>query len=339
MIEKLLSDRRLPELKSREEMLEILAREEYGVTPAAPKNVSSRTVGRDENPVAGKAVCERIEVTFEADFGTFTFPFDLTLPKADHPVPAFVYIDFSAEQPNKYFPQEEIVDGGFAAARLFYKDVVNDNYHGDFSDGLGLVYYQGRERKGDEWGKIGMWAYAASRVLDVLLTRPEIDPARVAVVGHSRLGKTALWCGAQDQRFSCVISNDSGCGGAAIFRNKIGEHVSDMEKNGLWDWFCQNYRSYANREEEMPFDQHFLLACVSPRRLVVASAALDDWADPDSEYLSCWAASPKWGKGIEAPDRLPKAGDDFLTGENAYHLRPGTHFLSRYDWQRYMKLV
>jgi hypothetical protein len=185
-----------------------------------------------------------------------------------------------------------------------------------------------------------MWAFAASRVLDYLLTRAEIDGARVAVSGWSRLGKTALWCGAQDERFSMAISTESGCGGAALHRGKAGESPRDIVGRFGY-WFCPNYAVHAENAAEAPFDQHFLLACVAPRALFVGSARMDEWADPVSEFLGAAAASAAYtlldAKGLVAPDGFPRPGRELLEGSIGYLLREGSHGMSRQDWLSHMR--
>lgn len=312
----------------RRELLNLLQREEYGFTPPAPKEVRGEILS-EEVSFAGKATLSSIRLTFDTPGGAFSFPITLILPRANAPCPAFVALNFRPNVPDAYLPAEEIVDHGFAVAVLYYNDVTQDS---DAGDGLAKMYP--RDAK-TGWGCIGMWAFAASRVLDYLLTRPEIDPSRVCVTGHSRLGKTALWCGAQDERFSMVISNDSGCSGAAISRGKVGESIEVISRVFPY-WFCGNYRRWANREFEAPFDQHMLLSLVAPRKLYVCSAIEDTWADPESEFLSCLAASEAWKflrvSGLVTPDAFPVSDQPLMDGGVCYHVRDGEHFFSRTDW-------
>lgn len=228
---------------------------------------------------------------------------------------------------------EEVIDNGFAIAHINYQDIVPDKAD-DFQNGLGTFC---KRNPFDGWGKLGMWAYGASRVTNFLLTRMDIDENRIAVMGHSRLGKTALWCGALDQRFSLIVSIESGGGGAALFRGKTGEHLVHLKGEVSRIWFCGNLFAYVDREEELPFDQHFLLAMAAPRHLYVASATEDDWADPHAELLGCVAASEAYrvyGKsGFICPDEV-QPGVGYHEGCIGYHVRKGTHFLSREDWQQ-----
>ncbi len=318
----------------RRELIDILSREEYGYTPAAPDRVEGQVLP-DANPraFAGKASQQRIELTFDTPGGPFSFPFTLLTPNGMKKAPVFVQIAFRPEVPDRCMPAEEIIDRGYALASFCYNDVTSDS--AEF-DKLAALYPRDADTG---WGKIGMWAFAASRVLDYLETRDDIDAARACVTGHSRLGKTALWCGAQDERFAMVVSNDSGCSGAAISRGKAGETIERIATVFPY-WFCGNYQKWKGRDAEAPFDQHMLLALTAPRRLYVCSAKDDEWADPQSEFLSCAAASAAWTllrvPGLISPDALPGLDAPLMEGGICYHVRAGEHFHSRTDWVWHM---
>ena len=335
----------------RQELLHALSTHSYGFTPPAPRRVwgeiesdssSSRVYG-------GKIRLQKIRICFETDHGVCTFPVFLFIPTRVERPPVFLHIAFRfymppGEAPIAYVPVEEIIDSGYALASVCYLDMVNDKYFGDYTDGIAAHFGTTIERQPDEWGKIGMWAYGASRFLDYLLTREDLDASHTAVVGHSRLGKTALWCGAQDERFFLTISNNSGYGGAATSRRGKGERVRDFLRAGSWDWFCENFKLYTDeKEDEKPYDQSFLLALVAPRYLYVGSAKEDRGADPHSEFLTALRASDAWelhGKpGLITPDRLPEPGELLHDGCIGYHVRTGDHFFSREDWQNYIRFM
>lgn len=330
----------MPDRMTKAEIIELLLKEEYGFLPPAPESVGAKTLSCEQDFCAGKASLSRLVLCCDAPFGHFEFPVFFICPRKKDPVPCFVHINFTDRIPDAYLPAEEIVDNGCAVLYFCYSSVTSDD--GNFQDGLSALVYPKGRTAGDQCGKIGLWAWAISRVMDYAMTRPEIDHSRISVVGHSRLGKTALLAGALDERFYCAFSNDSGCSGAALSRDTKGERVGDIYRNFPY-WFCENYGKYAGREQELPFDQHFLLAANAPHRVYVSSALEDQWADPEREYLSCVAADGYFRAqgltGFVHPDRRPEPGDFFGEGRIGYHLRPGTHYLSRRDWQYFIRYL
>jgi len=341
MIKQLLQERDLPSLLEREEMLTILQREEYGFLPPKPESIHFEIT---ENIVtrfcAGKAKLNKVHITVELAGKPFTFPMYASIPTAAGKHPFFVCINFRDCIPDLYIPVEEIIDSGYALLSFCYQDVTSDS--GDFTDGLAGILYENGERKAEDAGKIAMWAWAAQRVLDYAETLDCLDMERCVVCGHSRLGKTALLAAATDTRFRYAYSNDSGCGGAALFREKIGENIECICRRFPY-WFCENFKSYAGREYSLPFDQHYLLASIAPRGLYVASAKEDTWADPDSEMLCCAAASAAYEAygqlGFVGENRLPVVGDTFHKGDIGYHMRAGEHYFSREDWAKVIQYL
>jgi len=341
MLKSLLNERNIPQFKSKEEMLDIIQREEYGYIPKKPDDVTySINDNYIHNFCAGKALGRRVEATYKIDGREFTFPFYVSIPKKEGKHPFFVSINFRDNVPDRFLPVEEIIDNCFAVISFCYQDVTKDN--DDFTDGLaGLLYKDGKRGESDA-GKIAMWAWAAQRVMDYAQTLDSLDLENAVVCGHSRLGKTALLAGATDERFKFAFSNDSGCCGAAITRGKGGENIDKICERFPF-WFCENLKKYRNKEEEMPFDQHYLAACVAPRCVYVASAKDDLWADPVSEFLNCVAISEVYEKqglkGLVSPDRLPQTGEVFHEGNVGYHMREGLHYFGREDWNKAMDFV
>jgi hypothetical protein len=234
---------------------------------------------------------------------------------------------------------ETVVARGYATATVYYGDLSEDRSEGLTKDVGALFNTRGTEaRRPDEWGAIGIWAWGLSRALDVLQEDPEIDGSRVAVHGHSRLGKAALWAGAQDERFAMVISNNSGCGGAALSMREYGETIEAINTSFPF-WFAKAFRAYNGREPALPVDQHELLALIAPRPLHVASAEEDRWADPRGEFLAVKNAEPVYRlfgrKGLGVDD-WPPVDQPVLGDALAYHCRTGTHGITPYDWAQYL---
>lgn len=331
----------------REEIAQILQHEYCGFEPPLRAQTEGTVMYEDNRcAFAGKAVYQKVDVCCRLANGGFTFPCQITRPKGAmdgvgdiEKFPVFVYISFSPAMVDELLPLEEIIDNGFAVASFYYQDIAPDT-DDNFANGIATAY--GRNPF-DSWGKVRMWAWAASRVTDYLQTLDWVDKERIAVVGHSRLGKTALVAGAFDERFSLTVSNDSGGAGAAIFRGKTGEMVKNFRGGTSGHWFAGNFRNYVRRENEMPFDMHYLLSMVAPRNLYVCSAKEDAHADPKSEFLSCVAASEvyetifKIDGLVTTKDTIPEEPVVFPEGNIGYHMRDGHHFLSRYDWQCFMK--
>lgn len=319
----------------RAEIREILQREIYGKMPPKPDFVRGEIIEKPKSrDCAGKAQIKKILLTVSVVGNEYSFPIWLVMPKNIARPRFVVFLNFRPNLPDEYLPCEELIDRGIGFAAVCYKDVTSDD--GDFSNGIADALAKCGYT---DTGKLAMWGYTASRILDYVLENEEIDTDHIAVAGHSRLGKTALVAACFDERFTCAYSNDSGCSGAAITRGKAGETVEFITKTFPF-WFCKKYREYSGRHDALPFDQHYLIASIAPRKVYVASAVEDEWADPESEYLSLCAASDFWslyGKGTFTPvERAPIVGD-VIQGESlGYHLRSGVHFLSREDWNKFI---
>ncbi len=234
---------------------------------------------------------------------------------------------------------EEVIARGYALATYYYGDVEPDHVEG-WKDGLRAALSKdgaNTQWKGDEWGAIGAWAWGLSRALDYLESDKAVDAKRVAVIGHSRLGKTSLWAGASDERFALIISNNSGEGGASISRRDYGETIAVLNKN-FPHWFCGNYKQYTDNAAALPVDMHMLVALGAPRPVYIASAEDDKWADPNGEFLAAKHAEPvyslfgKKGTGVAAHPRVNQPVGDTL----GYHVRTGKHDVTLYDWQRFL---
>lgn len=216
-----------------------------------------------------------------------------------------------------------LLDNDFAVALFHYTDAEGDKAKDNFKSSMLHRHFY---RKGqdyplpNEWGAVACWAWTASRALDAMeeLAADVVKSDEVSVMGHSRLGKTALWAGATDKRFCAVVAVNSGCCGAALSRRCFGETLECVNEFS-YHWFCGNFRQFSHRENYLPFDQHELVALIAPRKIIAISGTEDLWADPKGEELGCLMARPVYGLyGME----------ENLT----YWLRKGPHAVLEEDW-------
>jgi hypothetical protein len=341
----------------RPEILQLFCTQVYG--RRLPSSQGLRFDVTEDTPaeLKAKATRKRIRVDFSGRQETWPgVRLTLVLPvNVKHPVPAFVgmhLFDSKSDEPlpgrplevatGESLPGSRLLDviltRGYAIGTLDASDFCPDDKD-HFRQGALEHFYPGRVGPpgAEEPGAISVWAWGLSRALDYLQTDPAIDAQRVAVIGHSRMGKTALWAGAQDERFALVISNNSGCGGAALSRRIFGETVASIN-HVFPHWFCGNFSKYNDRENELPVDQHELVALIAPRGVYIASAQEDLWADPRGEFLSAVGAEGVYhllGKpGLETAE-LPGLGKS-IGHSIGYHLRLGKHALTDYDWLRYL---
>lgn len=357
----------------RKEILEDFENYVYGKTPSKPVQVDFSVRDVNENALNGLAIKKEIVATFRTDKGERKMEVLLFVPKqAKGKIPVFVGLNFygnhtvhadpsisvttnwvrdseefsiknnqateaSRGVSAKRWPLENIIKRGYGVATVYSGDLDPD-YDDGFNNGIQPLFYKdGQSRpQADEWGTIGAWAWGLSRVMDYLEIDPLIDSDKVAVLGHSRLGKAALWAGAQDSRFAMVISNNSGCGGAALSRRRIGETI-EVINTAFPHWFCGNFHAYNGREDSLPVDQHMLLALIAPRPIYVASAEEDLWADPKGEFISLHHAGEVYRLfGEDGVAQMPLVDSPLVKGNMGYHIRTGKHDITAYDWEKYM---
>lgn len=320
-------------------LLTCIEQEEYGKLPDIPVTCTYEVTYHDENSFhAGRSTVQTVKVTCTSGEDTSEWSFQVALPKANQPVPVFIHIDFNPHYPVDTTPVEEICGRGYGYAMLRYDHVTSDD--GDFTDGVARLFYPDGVRGEHDGGKIAIWAWALQRVMDYLETDPRVDKTKVVPVGHSRLGKTAIWAAVKDKRFWGTVSNASGCSGASLARGNTGEQTWQIVERFDF-WFAPAYAKYNHHPELLPFDQHQVIALMAPRYVYVMSGSEDSWADPVSEHAACEAASPVWelyGRHGFEPVEESVIGKDFVSnaGDVGYQRRPGTHFFGRTGWLRLM---
>jgi hypothetical protein len=333
--------------KRRGELLDLFREHIYGRAPIGrPDSLKFELLDTAPDAMDGKATRKQVKISFRGPGGEGAIKLVLFTPNnAPKPAPCFLLIcnrsitniDPTRTLKSDFWPAEAMIARGYAAAAFYNGDVAADKRN-SFETGVHAIFTPPDTRQPNSWGTIAAWAWGASRCLDYLVTDSAVDAKRVAVVGHSRGGKTALWASAEDDRFAMAVSNESGSTGAAIARNKEGEQIADINR-GFPYWFNENYKKFNGRENDLPVDQHQLLALTAPRLLYVASAIEDKWSAPTNEFLAAVHASPVYqllgGKGIEAME-FPKLDAPVQIGRVAYHVRSGKHNLTAYDWKCFM---
>lgn len=343
----------------RQEIIKLFEDNEYGIMPDATIKSSYRIVEESDNALGGKAIRRQVEITFSNNGQTRQMLVLLYMPKDVKKCPVFVSPNFQGNATTTADPYviesqfstneranqtsrwsyDHIINSGYAVATFHYFDVYPDKDNDVIESIYPLFGINSNDDLQENSGKaIAAWAWGCSRVQDYLLTLDNIDKERTIVMGHSRLGKAALWCGALDQRFAMVVSNDSGCSGAAISRRNYGETVQSINKSFPW-WFCNKYQSYNQDVSSLPMDQHELIALIAPRAIYVASAQEDQWADPRGEFLSLQEASKVYALyGLDTLQgySFPAVNEHLWKGNCGYHIRTGIHDVTDFDWESYI---
>lgn len=360
------------ETRRRAEVLALFEEHMYGRAPGRPGKLSFHVVEEAQGVLSGLANRRQVEVRFAGQADGPRMTVLIYRPaKARKAVPAFLTLNFRGNHtihedrairlPHSWvrgrtpgetennratekgrgaaqnrWAVETILKRGYALATIYYGDIDPD-YDDNWENGVHALY---PKPKPNEWGSVATWAWGLSRALDYLETDSTIDAKRVAVMGHSRLGKASLWAGASDSRFALVISNNSGCGGAALSRRTFGETIQRINTS-FPHWFNDHFQKYNGNENACPVDQHMLIALAAPRPVYIASAVEDRWADPRGEFLSGLHANPVYQlyhlPGMPVAQQPPV--DRPVMGTIGYHIRSGKHDVTEFDWKQYLKFA
>jgi hypothetical protein len=347
----------------------------YGHTPELPIRLRVETITTRKDALGGLASRTLVRLRFFEDPGAPQIDLMLYVPNgATAPVPVFLGLNFEGNAGVENDPTIPLPEGwmrpvsgpavvdnrateslrgiaaerwpialalkrGYGVATCYYGDLEPDHIEGwrDGIRGYALKLAGRTERAPNEWGALGAWGWGLSRALDYLETNPAVDARRVVVFGHSRLGKAALWAGAQDDRFALVIANNSGEGGASLARRNFGENISCSIAHASWR-YCDRFRDYVDRADDLPFDQHMLVGLIAPRPVYISSASEDFVADPKGEFLSAVHAEPVYRLfGLPGVNTLElPAPDRSIGGTIGYHVRTGGHDITAYDWEQFL---
>jgi dienelactone hydrolase len=347
----------------RPELEQLLENEIYGIVPSVHVKMTALVVEQDDNAIGGKAIRKQVKITFtRKDHKSVSVALLMYIPKGLKKFPTFLGYNFNGNETiypdpmilpsqewngnNKQsgkdslnWPVASIINAGCGVATMYYWELAPDKE--DFSLGIYPLFYQPNQVKplANEWGGLAAWAWGLSKALDYLVTDKQVDAKRIIVLGHSRLGKAAIWAGAKDQRFAGVISSGSGAMGVSISKNKKGETLSAVIKR-FPRWTSGNFKKYLNQDSNLPFDQHMVVALVAPRPMYISSASEDQWADPSHEYLSAYLSTevyalygyPKWQYQIPQIQQPIK-------GRISQHIRNGKHDILPYDWNLFLEFA
>lgn len=357
----------------REELLQTFRKEMYGTSPGRPKDMRFEVFDNDKNALGGKATRKQVTVHIRENGKEAKFDILIYIPnKAKHPVPAIIGINFIGNQAinsdpgiklteawvenSKMFPcaingkatdacrgvnasqwqVDSILDAGFSLATIYREEIASDRKEEYFKTGVHVLYPELQNRE-DNFSTVAAWAWALSRGMDYLETDKEINAKKVAVFGFSRLGKAALWAGANDTRFAMVISNESGAGGAKLFHRGIGENIRRL--NTVFPhWYAKSFRKYMDKDTLLPFDQHLIIDLVAPRPIYIASAEGDKNSDPEGEFASAIEADKvyRFLKTDGLPVKKIPALNKSVMGQVGYHIRTGGHDVTSFDWHQFL---
>ncbi|MGA3028500.1 MAG: acetylxylan esterase [Bryobacteraceae bacterium] len=358
--------------RRRTEIVRLFESNVYGRSPRAPAGLGYDVFDLDEHALGGRAIRKQVTIWFSSRKDGPKEDLLVYLPAgATKPAPLILSLNFGGNQtviadpgirlgtvwdPRTHQPRqaleasrgsssdfqvEEVLARGYGFATIYYQDIEPD-FKGGVVHGIRPLFFKPgqTEPAADDWGAIGAWAYGFSRAMDYLEKDANIDAKRVAIMGHSRLGKTALWAGALDERFAMVLSSCSGEGGASLSRRNYGETIRNLVDVFPY-WFSANYQQYADRAGQLPVDTHELIALIAPRPVYITGAEEDRWADPKGEFLACVAAGPVYrllGARDLGTDQMPPLNRP-IQHTIAFHYRTGKHEVTPFDWDQFLSFA
>jgi hypothetical protein len=354
----------------RPELISLFQHYMYGVPPASPGNLSYTIDHIDSLKLGGKATLKLVTLRFGRP-GTPPVSLMLMAPnKSKGPSPVYIGLNFTGNHTTADFPEiplteawvnnrwldgdrasdeqrgirssawpyEMMIDRGYAVATI-YAGEISPDYDGGFTEGVHRAYFsEGQTRPAPhEWGVIAAWAWGIQRAVDYLVQDNDVDSDGIIAIGHSRLGKAAMLAGALDERIAVIIPSQAGCGGTSPNRFNVGESVERIN-NSFPHWFNDNFKEFGTRTEQLPFDQHCLIALAAPRPVLLTNATEDQWADPVGQFNMLVAATPVYElhdvQGIETTV-FPEE-NNLISSRLGYFIRPGKHSMSETEWKVWM---
>jgi len=347
----------------RAEIIEFFEQNIYGEVPApaSPIQKSFEIISEDATVLEGLCTRRDVLITFKNSMGKVIMPLVLFVPNnVSKPVPSILLVNgsdikskrFQLNNPQRFgftrngVPLKQVMLRGIGLASIDYQAFGQDNRNkeGKVSGGVAELFFEkGQDfTRENEWGMIAIWAYAVRAGMDYLETDNAINPKQVAPLGSSIGGKVALWAAVTDQRFGMTLLATAGHGGDAIWRREFGETLNNM-CTWLPTWVCHNAKKYAKNVNDMPVDQHSLMATLAPRPFYVSNAQHDLWADQKGQWIGTYNAAPSYklyGKKVAfTSSEQPRVDNPIIKSGIGYHVRSGFHGLDLYDWEQYMKFI
>jgi len=335
----------------RPEIVRLYETEIYGRIPARTPKVTWQVTETDPRAREATVVMKKIVGKIgEAADGPKINVTLYTPASVKTPVPIILLVNFGggsatppAGAPSGDPPvAAEIIARGWGYATVGYQDIQPDRINTSTQGVIGVTLAPGQQQPApDEWGTISAWAWGISRILDYVETDTSVNAKAVALFGHSRLGKTALWASALDERIAAVFSSCAGEMGSALARRDWGETVDDMGQNFPY-WFAANFQKWVGRWNEMPVDAHMLIALSAPRPVFITGGTRDQWADPVGEFLAEVAAGPVYrllGKKDLGVTQLPPLDTPLTSGDLGWHYHTGGHAATPADWNAFLAFL